>query len=83
MPDMAEMSMNKAIHAALRRDLTRLLAALAAFPAGDRARAKELAVGWANFDNELTIHHEGEHEIAWPALTAVGVSDDLITELDG
>jgi len=79
---MDEMSMNKAIHGAVRRDLARLLAALAAYPGNDAARAVALGRGWANFDNELTLHHEGEHETAWPALKAVGVSDELINELD-
>ena len=36
---MAEMSMNKAIHGAFRRDLDRFIAALRAFGAGNRARA--------------------------------------------
>ena len=74
--------MNKAIHRAVRRDLTRFLDATARFPAGDRARAEQLARAWDNFHFELTYHHEGEHEIAWPALQAVGVSAELLTTLD-
>lgn len=76
------MSMNKVIHAAVRRDLDRFLAALGAFPAGDRGRAADLSRAWDNFDHELTRHHEGEHRIAWPALQSVGVSPELLTELD-
>jgi len=79
---MAEMSMNKAIHGAFRRDINRFLKALAAFEDGDSKRARQLATAWANFDNELTYHHEGEHEIAWPALEAVGVSRELLDEMD-
>jgi hypothetical protein len=79
---MAEMSMNKAIHAAVRRDLERFLDALERFPAGDRARAAQLAAAWQNFDAQLTRHHEGEHDIAWPALQKLGVSRDLLTQLD-
>ena len=79
---MADMSMNKVIHHAVRRDLGRFLDATAAFPAGDRARAEELARAWENFHFELTYHHEGEHEIAWPALQAVGVSPELLSTLD-
>jgi hypothetical protein len=79
---MAEMSMNKAIHGAVRRDLTRLQSALAAYAGRDPARAVALGRGWANFDNELTIHHTGEHEIAWPALKSVGVSAELLGQLD-
>ncbi|WP_371404815.1 hemerythrin domain-containing protein [Kribbella sp. NBC_00662] len=79
---MGEMSMNKAIHAAVRRDLDRFLDALDRFPDGDRQRAEQLAVAWQNFDEQLTRHHEGEHEIAWPALEKVGVSRDLLARLD-
>jgi hemerythrin-like domain-containing protein len=79
---MAEMSMNKAIHAAVRRDLRRFIDALGRFPAGDRRRAEELATAWANFDEQLTRHHEGEHEIAWPALESIGVSHDVLTQMD-
>jgi hypothetical protein len=80
---MAEMSMNTVIHRAVRRDLTRFLDATARFPAGDRARAGQLAKAWDNFHFELTYHHEGEHETAWPALQAVGVSPELLATLDG
>jgi hemerythrin-like domain-containing protein len=79
---MAEMSMNKAIHLAVRRDLSRFLDALDAFRDGDRARAEQLATAWANFNDQLTRHHEGEHETAWPALEAVGVDRELIAQMD-
>ena len=79
---MTEMSMNKAIHAAFRRDLERFIGALGAFRPGDRARATQLSTAWANFDDQLTYHHEGEHEIAWPALQSVGVSPELLATMD-
>jgi hemerythrin-like domain-containing protein len=79
---MGEMSMNKVIHGAFRRDLDRFIAALATFQPGDRTRAKGLATAWANFDDQLTHHHEGEHEIAWPALESVGVSRTLLDAMD-
>jgi hypothetical protein len=79
---MGEMSMNKVIHGAFRRDLDRFIGALTQFPPGDRTRAKQLATAWANLDDQLTYHHEGEHEIAWPALEAVGVSRDLLRAMD-
>jgi len=79
---MAEMSMNMAIHGAVRRDLTRFLGALDTFPDGDHARAGQLATAWANFDDQLTYHHEGEHEIAWPALEAIGVPTELLATMD-
>src|SRR3954453_1866143 len=75
---MASMSMNKVIHCAVRRDLKRFRAALDAFPDGDRDRAAALHRAWQNFDAQLTDHHEGEHEIAWPALKAIGVSEASI-----
>ena len=74
--------MNKVIHGAFRRDLGRFVAALTAFQPGDRSRAKGLANAWANFDDQLTHHHEGEHEIAWPALESVGVSRSLLEAMD-
>jgi hemerythrin-like domain-containing protein len=78
----AQMSMNKVIHGAVRRDISRFLAALDAFPEGDRVRAGQLATAWTNFEGQLTRHHEGEHEIAWPALEAVGVSRAVIAQMD-
>jgi hypothetical protein len=79
---MGEMSMNKAIHGAFRRDLDRFIAALGAFPPGDLNRARQLGTAWANFDDQLTFHHEGEHTIAWPALESVGVSTELLATMD-
>jgi hypothetical protein len=79
---MATMSMNRAIHAAVRRDLHRFLEALASFTDGDSRRAAMLGKAWDNFDGQLTRHHEGEHEIAWPALQAVGVPRALMETFD-
>ena len=79
---MAEMSMNKVIHGAFRRDLTRFTAALSSLPPGDVRRGRQLATAWANFDDQLTRHHTSEHEIAWPALVAVGASPSLLATMD-
>jgi hypothetical protein len=79
---MTEMSMNKVIHGAFRRDLDRFITALGSFPAGDQRRADELNRAWTNFDDQLTHHHNGEHETAWPALQQVGVSPDLLSTMD-
>jgi Hemerythrin HHE cation binding domain len=79
---MSEMSMNKVIHGAFRRDLARFIDALGRFPAGNRVRAAQLGAAWANFDDQLTVHHEGEHEIAWPALQSMGVSPELLATMD-
>jgi hypothetical protein len=79
---MTVMSMNKVIHGAFRRDLDRFVTALGSFRDGDQRRADELNTAWANFDDQLTHHHEGEHETAWPALQEVGVSPDLLATMD-
>ncbi len=76
------MSMNKAIHGAFRRDLTRFITALSSFPPGDVKRANQLFTAWSNFEDQLTHHHTGEHEIAWPALAAVGASPSLLASMD-
>jgi hypothetical protein len=76
------MSMNKVIHAAFRRDLDRFLSALSRFTDGDAGRAEGLGRAWDNFDFQLTKHHEGEHEIAWPALARVGVTQQTIDQMD-
>jgi hypothetical protein len=76
------MSMNKAIHGALRRDLDRFVGALGAFRDGDTARAAQLGRAWENFDDQLTHHHEGEREVAWPHLERAGVSRELLDKMD-
>ena len=79
---MATMSMNKAIHGAVRRDLKRFLDATAGFSDGDTARAAALGTAWDNFDAQLTHHHEGEHEIAWPAMLALGMAQETLDGFD-
>ena len=69
---MPTMSMNKVIHGAFRRDLDRFVGRPRRLSAGDAARAAALGRAWANFDAQLTDHHEGEHEIAWPHLERAG-----------
>lgn len=76
------MSMNKTIHRAVRRDLARFRLALDAFVDGDRERAAALHRAWQNFDDQLTEHHQGEHEISWPALDALGVAGATIGTFD-
>ena len=76
------MSMNKVIHSAIRRDLDRFVKALLSLDPGDVARAGQLGRAWDNFDDELTHHHTGEHEIAWPALEQVGVTREML-DADG
>jgi hypothetical protein len=76
------MSMNKVIHAAFRRDLVRFNDALASFRDGDRERATALHRAWQNFDQQLTHHHEGEHEIGWPAMREVGFDSATLDVFD-
>jgi hypothetical protein len=76
------MSMNKLIHRAVRRDLERFRSALATFADGDRERAAALHRAWENFDSQLTEHHEGEHEVVWPALDAINVDRPTIDAFD-
>jgi hypothetical protein len=51
------MTMNRLIHAAVRRDLGRLQTALDRFPDGDRERAQGLDRAYENLHGELTRHH--------------------------
>jgi Hemerythrin HHE cation binding domain len=76
------MSMNKVIHGAVRRDLDRFRRALDAFPDRDGERARALHTAWVNFDAQLTEHHQGEHEIAWPAMKAIGIDTSTIETFD-
>src|SRR4051795_11596366 len=80
---MAEaMTMNRLIHAAVRRDLARLDAALAQAGDGDRERAAELQRAFDNLHGELTRHHEGEDAHLWPMLATVGVAPDLLSDME-
>jgi hemerythrin-like domain-containing protein len=79
---MAQMSMNRVIHGAVRRDLDRFTDALNALSDGDEPRIAQLSTAWANFHEQLTRHHSSEHRIAWPALRKAGISDDLISQFD-
>ncbi len=79
---MATMTMNKVIHGAVRRDLDRLFDATGRFTDGDAARAAALGRAWDNFHAQLHHHHHGEHEIAWPAMLALGVEQDLLDGMD-
>jgi hemerythrin-like domain-containing protein len=74
----APMTMNRLIHAAVRRDLERLDTALGTAPDGDRARAADLERAYANLRRELTHHHEGEDTHIWPMLAKIGVGQDLL-----
>ena len=67
---------------AIRRDLARFLDALDQFPDCDRGRAEQLGTAWDNFVQQLTHHHQGEHEIVWPVLEDLGVDRGLLAQMD-
>ena len=53
-----------------------------AFRDGDAERAAALGRAWANFDTQLTHHHKGEHEVAWPHLERAGITRELLDQMD-
>jgi hemerythrin-like domain-containing protein len=80
---MAEsMTMNRLIHAAVRRDLSRLDVALGEARDGDRERARGLERAYANLRTQLTHHHEGEDAHIWPMLAQAGVARDLLATME-
>jgi hemerythrin-like domain-containing protein len=79
---MADMSMNRVIHGAFRRDLDRLAEALSTLGDDGERRVERVSTAWANFQDQLTRHHLSEHRIAWPALRNAGISDGLLSQFD-
>jgi hemerythrin-like domain-containing protein len=79
---MAVDSMNKVIHAAVRRDLARLDAALASAGDGDRARAADLHRAWVFLRDTLDKHHRQEEELIFPAVVGFGVDPALIATME-
>ena len=75
-------TMNRVIHAAVRRDLERLTDALQSLPAGDVSRARELQRAFANLRDQLTHHHEGEDRWVWPMLAGKGVDRGLLETME-
>jgi hemerythrin-like domain-containing protein len=78
----APMTMNRVIHGAVRRDLTRLSTALSAFEDGDVARAGDLARAFGHLRAELTHHHEAEDAYIWPMLAKVGADPDTLAAME-
>ena len=76
------MTMNRVIHAAVRRDLERLETALRDARDGDTARAAGLARAYANLHRELTHHHEGEDRFVFPFLAEGGTDAGLLEAMD-
>lgn len=76
------MTMNRVIHAAVRRDLARLQSALSSARDGDVARARQLEKAYANLQRELTQHHEGEDDLVFPYLAKVDGAPDLLKDME-
>jgi len=76
------MTMNRVIHAAVRRDLARLESALATAPDGDLTRAVQLQVAYANLHRELKHHHEGEDSYVFPFLVRVEGASELVQVME-
>jgi hemerythrin-like domain-containing protein len=76
------MTMNRVIHAAVRRDLARLEAALTAAPDGDRERAVALRDAYAYLQGELVRHHEGEDDLIFPMLGRMGADSELLAAME-
>ena len=79
---MSDMTMNRVIHAAVRRDLDRLEAALRVLVDGDSERVAGLGRAWENLHQELVHHHEQEDELIWPALERLGLDSALLAEME-
>lgn len=76
------LTMNRLIHAAVRRDLDRLSRALDEFRDGDVDRAGALALAFGNLRRELTHHHEGEDTYIFPMLGRIGVDQGLLDAME-
>lgn len=76
------LTMNRVIHGAVRRDLDRLTTALGGLRDGDTARAQALERAYSNLRAELTHHHESEDSLIWPMLSKVGVDRALLDAME-
>jgi len=75
-------SMNKVIHAAVRRDLARLGGALDTVSDGDHKRATDLGRAWRNLRDQLRHHHEQEDTILFPVTVHLGVDLALVDAME-
>lgn len=75
-------SMNKVIHAAVRRDLARLGGALDSVSDGDQKRAADLGRAWRNLRDQLRHHHEQEDTILFPVMVHLGIDSALVEVLE-
>lgn len=83
--DPADMSMMYVIHNAFRRDLARLVLAVAALSDGEPARAHQLKQRWDFVAHALHHHHTGEDDHIWPLMRrkapeTVAILDEMVAE---
>ena len=76
------LSMNRIIHAAVRRDVSRTEQALRTMTVGDTARAEQVRTAWHNLVRELTHHHEAEDANIWPFLEGRGFDRSLLADME-
>ena len=74
-------TMNRIVHDALRRHLDRFAGALASFRESERQRAGQLAETRRFLRTMLTLHHEGEDKILFPAFAELNVDDAYIASI--
>jgi hemerythrin-like domain-containing protein len=77
-----ETTLNPAIHAAFRRDLSRFDDALDVLDPDDRRRADQLVAAWDNFSYQLHRHHQDEESFFWPAFRELGVDPAIVDALN-
>ena len=76
------MTMNRVIHATVRRDLRRLEEALATARDGDRARARDLDRAFGYLHGELVRHHRGEDTHVFPMFAGFGADPALLEAME-
>lgn len=76
------LKMNRAIHGAVKRDLTRVEAGLRAMATGQDPRGA-VAATWANLYKQLDHHHTSEDDYLWPWLRTKGVDPTVLDALEG
>ena len=76
------MTMNQLIHAAVRRDVGRLEAALERANDGDVARASQLERAYTNLHRELQHHHQSEDRLIYPFVAKVEPAPELLKAMD-
>ena len=74
-------TLNGVIHAAVRRDLARLEAALDCVRVGDVGRASRLEVAYASLHRQLQHHHQSEDHFIYPFAAKVAPAPELMSAM--